>query len=252
MDRIDYLLRDSYHIGVAYGRFDHYRLIDTLRILPREYRSSEEEQGSQEPALGVEEGGLHSAEALLLARYFMFTQVYCHHVRRIYDIHLKDFLQSWLPDGRFSISEEELLRITDNEVTTELFKSARDASHPAHVHAKRVVSRDHFRLLYQRNPEDQDVNRRSSLKIYNGAKELFGNSEIRYDSYRQKSGGLDFPVLARDGRIMSSLSLSDTLARVPVVATDYVFVSQACRKQADIWLKENRKGIITSKGDEDE
>ena len=28
-DRMDYLLRDSYHTGVAYGKFDHYRLIDT-------------------------------------------------------------------------------------------------------------------------------------------------------------------------------------------------------------------------------
>src|SRR5207249_2555651 len=34
VDRIDYLLRDSLHAGVAYGRFDHNRLIDTLRILP--------------------------------------------------------------------------------------------------------------------------------------------------------------------------------------------------------------------------
>ena len=34
VDRMDYLLRDSHHAGVAYGRFDHYRLIDTLRILP--------------------------------------------------------------------------------------------------------------------------------------------------------------------------------------------------------------------------
>src|SRR5208337_237100 len=33
VDRMDYLLRDSHHIGVAYGKFDHYRLIDTLRIL---------------------------------------------------------------------------------------------------------------------------------------------------------------------------------------------------------------------------
>jgi hypothetical protein len=29
VDRMDYLLRDSYHTGVAYGRFDHNRLIDT-------------------------------------------------------------------------------------------------------------------------------------------------------------------------------------------------------------------------------
>jgi uncharacterized protein len=34
VDRMDYLLRDSHHVGVAYGKFDHYRLIDTLRILP--------------------------------------------------------------------------------------------------------------------------------------------------------------------------------------------------------------------------
>ncbi len=82
VDRMDYLLRDSYHAGVVYGRFDHYRLIDTLRILPSEHI------GSKEPVLGVDHGGLRSAEALLLARFFMFSQVYFHPVRRIYDIHL--------------------------------------------------------------------------------------------------------------------------------------------------------------------
>ena len=252
VDRIDYLLRDSHHIGVAYGRFDHYRLIDTLRILPREYRNSEEEPGSQEPTLGIEEGGLHSAEALLLARYFMFSQVYCHHVRRIYDIHLMDFLKAWLPDGQFPTNTEDLLRMTDNEVTSELSAAVRDAMHPAHIHARRVVGREHFRLLYQRNPEDQEMNRRSSQRIFDAARDRFGESEVRYDSYRQKSGGLDFPVLVKDKRIMSSLSLSDTLARVPVVATDYVFVSPGCRKKAEIWLGKNRKEIIASKGDEDE
>ena len=34
VDRMDYLLRDSLHAGVGYGKFDHYRLIDSLRILP--------------------------------------------------------------------------------------------------------------------------------------------------------------------------------------------------------------------------
>ena len=32
VDRMDYLLRDSLHCGVAYGKFDHFRLIDTIRI----------------------------------------------------------------------------------------------------------------------------------------------------------------------------------------------------------------------------
>jgi len=69
VDRMDYLLRDSLHAGVAYGHFDHHRLIDTMRILPVE------QDGSIEPKLGVEIGGIHGAEALLLARYFMFTQI---------------------------------------------------------------------------------------------------------------------------------------------------------------------------------
>ena len=54
VNRMDYLLRDSYHAGVAYGRFDHFRLIDTIRILPK--------VDGDEPTLGVEQGGLHSAE----------------------------------------------------------------------------------------------------------------------------------------------------------------------------------------------
>src|SRR5947207_6827521 len=78
VDRIDYLLRDSHHTGVAYGRFDHYRLVDELRILPSF-------TGSTEPALGINEGGIYSAESMALARYFMFSQVYYHPIRLIYD-----------------------------------------------------------------------------------------------------------------------------------------------------------------------
>ena len=120
VDRMDYLLRDSHHKGVAYGKFDHYRLVDTLRILPQ----SNESEGLQEPALGVEEGGIHSAEALMLARYFIHSQVYFHPVRRIYDIHLRDFLKERLDDGVFSTDLEGHLRMTDNEVTAALREAA--------------------------------------------------------------------------------------------------------------------------------
>ena len=56
VDRVDYLLRDSHHVGVAYGRFDHYRLLDTLCILPSPPTDNGNDTG--EPTLGVEEGGL--------------------------------------------------------------------------------------------------------------------------------------------------------------------------------------------------
>lgn len=75
-DRIDYLLRDSHYAGVAYGKFDHHRLLDTLRLLPKEY------QDSDETAIGVEEGGIFCAESLLWARYLMFSQVYMHPIKK--------------------------------------------------------------------------------------------------------------------------------------------------------------------------
>ena len=98
-DRMDYLLRDSHHVGVAYGRYDLHRLIDTIQILPAPPADDCESSQSGELTLGVELGGLQTAESLLLARYFMFKQVYFHHVRRIYDLHLLDFLKLWLPNG---------------------------------------------------------------------------------------------------------------------------------------------------------
>ena len=107
-DRIDYLLRDLWHTGVAYGRFDPDRLIDGLRLVL--------DPSTDDITLGLDIGGIHAAEALLLARYFMYTQVYFHDVRRVYDRHLQDFLAAWLDEGKFPTDWNELLQITDNEV----------------------------------------------------------------------------------------------------------------------------------------
>ncbi len=92
-DRMDYLLRDSHHAGVDYGRFDWRRLVQTVEVVPGLRGGS--------PTLGVSEGGLHAAEGLILARYFMFTQVYFHKTRVAYDHHLKEALKEILPDGCF-------------------------------------------------------------------------------------------------------------------------------------------------------
>jgi uncharacterized protein len=251
VDRMDYLLRDSHHIGVAYGRFDHYRLIDTLRILPNIDRT-EGDIGSQELALGIEVGGLHSAEALLLARYFMFSQVYCHHVRRIYDIHLKDFLKKWLHQGMFSIELEDLLQITDNEIISELHKAVHDKEHPGHDPARRIARREHFRLLYQRTREDLDVNRESGKAVFEAACREFGDSEVRHDYYVQKEGGLNYPLLSKDNRICSSVTESETLEKVPLVVIDYVYISPECRKIAERWRDKNLKRIITLRKGEEE
>ena len=245
VDRMDYLLRDSIHAGVAYGKFDHYRLIDTLRILPRE------ESDSLEPALGVEEGGIHSAEALLMARYFMYTQLYFHPVRRIYDIHLKDFLKLWLSNGVFSTEVEDHLMITDNEVTASILEAAQNTSSEYHELALRIMNREHFRCIYQRNPVDINKNREAATAIYEAACNMFGEENVRKDKYRQKGRSPDFPVYTKDGRIVSSLLLSDVLLnRLSIIATDYVYVLPEIRGDAKKWLEQNREAIIEPKEEE--
>jgi uncharacterized protein len=106
VDRIDYLLRDSFQTGTSYGKFDHKKLLESLRILP----ASGQAEGGSEPILGVDQGGLHSAEALLLARYFMYEQVYFHPVRRSYDWHLIEFMKAhYASQGSYEQGNESRL-----------------------------------------------------------------------------------------------------------------------------------------------
>lgn len=240
VDRMDYLLRDSLHIGVAYGKFDHYRLIDTLRILPK----SEDEESSTEPTLGLTNGGIQSAEALLWARYFMFSQVYFHPVRRIYDIHLQDFLQNWLEGGKFSIDIEDFLRMTDNEIIVEMQKAVFDNKHPGHIHAKRIIEHKHFKVLYECTPADREININAGKAVYKAACAKFGAEFVRYDRYPGKGGSYFFPVLHR-GKILTSTELSGTLKKTPVVATDFVFIDRTYLTAAVKWFETEHDNIIS-------
>lgn len=245
VDRMDYLLRDSHHVGVAYGKFDHYRLIDTLRILPQP--PSDKADKSVEPTLGIEQGGIQSAEALLIARYLMYSQVYFHHTRRIYDIHLKDFLQEWLPGGLFSTDISDHVSITDNEVNADLYSAAFDSSLPGHESARRIACREHFKVLWDENPDDTAVNTEAGKAIYDAAITEFGADHIRRDEYSQRGGAPNFPVKRRDDKIVSSLSLSKTLNTLPIVSVDYVFASRDVFNDAKRWLAPKKEDIIQIK-----
>ncbi len=64
MDRMDYLKRDSFYTGVAEGNINSERLITMLTVVDGE--------------LVVEEKGTYSVEKFLMARRFMYWQVYLH------------------------------------------------------------------------------------------------------------------------------------------------------------------------------
>ena len=64
MDRLDYLKRDSFYTGVAEGNINAERLITMLNVV--------------DDSLVVEEKGIYSVEKFLMARRFMYWQVYLH------------------------------------------------------------------------------------------------------------------------------------------------------------------------------
>ncbi|NMA69591.1 MAG: HD domain-containing protein, partial [Desulfitobacterium sp.] len=107
MDRMDYLLRDSYYCGVKYGEYDLHRLLDTLTICcPQE--------GIWQ--LGIESDGVQAVEEFVFSRYWMFIQVYFHKTRRILDYYLVEFLKESLRGGKYPEELSEYLELTDNHI----------------------------------------------------------------------------------------------------------------------------------------
>lgn len=241
-DRIDYLLRDSLHTGVAYGRFDHNRLIETLRIIPG---APEGGEGSSDvdAQLGCERGGLESAEALMLARYFMFAQVYYHPARLAYDSHLKDFLAEWLDGGMFPTDPAGHLGYTDNEVLSAIRAAARDPEAAGHDAARRIVKREHFRVAYRRQPDDIGARALTTRAIAAATAKKFSGESVRYGASPRRGDPPDFPVLD-DGSSVSSLSLSEVLTKLPASRNEYVFVEPSIRREARSWIAGNREEII--------
>jgi hypothetical protein len=145
----------------------------------------------------------------------------------------------------------DFLNLTDNEVLVELRKAADDSPHPGHDPAVRIVKRKHFKVLYERNPNDSEKNPECGAAVYKAACEKFGKDAVRHDRYTQKGGGVVFPVKSRDGRIVSSFAASDVLQKVPLVNIDYVLMAPEKKAEADGWLKQEREKIIAPTGEEE-
>lgn len=257
VDRMDYLMRDSYHLGVSYGRFDFIKLIESLRILPR----SSEEGGSREPALGVEIGGIHSAEALLLARYFMYEQVYFHHVRRIYDYHLIEFMRAHYGVDGYNFDTAFHLSQTDNEVLVAMRLAAQDESDPGSASARAVLRRGHFRRVYTRNPTDESLvedaikagdlvpsSEQTDLSpayfLMKQLKKEFDGSTMYYDQYFQSTNSAVFPVLMPDDRIEVSTQVSEVIRNIPLTKVTYIFASPAIAENVTNWIARNRVTVL--------
>jgi len=73
-DRLDYLERDAYFTGTAYGHIDLDRLVRVMRVKDGE--------------IVFKVSGIHAIENVLVSRYHMYWQVYYHPVARAFEANL--------------------------------------------------------------------------------------------------------------------------------------------------------------------
>lgn len=78
VDRMDYLLRDSYFTGTNYGEFDLTRILRVIR--------------PTENGIAFRESGMHAVEDYVLSRYQMYMQVYFHPASRSMEVLLQNLL----------------------------------------------------------------------------------------------------------------------------------------------------------------
>jgi HD superfamily phosphohydrolase len=161
VDKMDYLLRDSLFCGVRYGSYDLERLLDT--IMPLE----DPETGAW--SLGVGEGGVHALEALVMARYYMFTQVYFEVRGKVLELHLSEWLRE--TGTRWPSHPEVFLEEDDATVTARMRQSDT-------LHARAVLYRERYPLAFETDEHLSQAEKRRFEALLPGLEEQFGQGKL--------------------------------------------------------------------------
>jgi len=110
MDRLDYLKRDSFYTGVAEGNINSERLITMLNVV--------------DGNLVVEEKGIYSVEKFLMARRFMYWQVYLHKTGIVAEqllIRILKRAKEIMHEGKVIVCSDALRFFMENRVEKENF-----------------------------------------------------------------------------------------------------------------------------------
>jgi uncharacterized protein len=213
-DRIDYLLRDAQCTGVAYGLIDYHQLIEMLRILPFEERL----------CLGVEENGIQSCEALLLARHFMYRRVYQYPTAKAYAFHLARFMKAYYTRAEFE-DIDSYLRMTDSEILAAMNQASRDPQSRGYQDAKALFLRRHRFKAVELAESSQEASLNEFKKSLNIPDE---SMEWEFSERVREKMGLNFPVLRRSGAICHASSCSQIT--IPPGPAGWVYVSPELEK----------------------
>ena len=132
VDRMDYLLRDSYFAGVHYGKFDLPWLISNLGCHIEGNRAY----------LALHHRAIYAVDHFLIARYHMFLMIYFHHRAVVYEEMLKRFFEEGGDDYQIPSDIETYARVDDYHLYHHL-RSSRNGW------ARRIVERRPFKVFME-------------------------------------------------------------------------------------------------------
>lgn len=209
-DRIDYLMRDSHYTGVAYGIIDYDRLRSRL-VLSR-------------GRVGVLESGISGVESMLIARYFMHSNVYSHHAKVIANKMLQRAIAIAIESR--ALEAAELPVMYDDQLISRL----RDSNIKTVVSlVERIMKRELFkRAFYGRMKKDIDVGEIENAIMKAG----FGRSDFIVHELKLGGGRDDINVVGKDGKAMGALTeLSPLIKTLSEVLMDSKRLLVACDKR---------------------
>jgi hypothetical protein len=223
VDKMDYLLRDSLFCGVRYGVYDLDRLIDTLTPI--------EDPETGAIGLGIEEGGVHAVEALILARYYMFTQVYFNVTGKALEHHLTEWLRSgdrhWASDPARFLAEDDHSTL------------AAMRADPG-VHARAVVDRAHFPLAFETREHPSPAEREAFDAAVPELAERYGEGSIlvvRSAKDPHRLGPSRVLVARADGRVEPMERASQFLRHLTRIDRSRVYARPEIRDEVATRLR---------------
>lgn len=206
-DRIDYLLRDAKSTGLTYGLFDYSQLIEMLCLVSKD-------------KIGIEENGLESCEALLLARHYMYRRLYQYPTIKAYSFHLARLMHHLYQNPKYLHHLNDYLSMSEPDILSYLAKAAKDPNHPDHLDASCITSR---KKRFKAHPIPDTIQEKDLQNFKKKSKIPEALIGWEFSSKKGEKYGLSLPVLKKNGEVVSASKLSEIL--IPAGPRNWVYVA---------------------------
>lgn len=241
MDRLDYLKRDSFYAGTPEGNINSERLISMLNVV--------------EDELVVEEKGVYSIEKFIIARRFMYWQVYLHKTSIVGEQILVNILKrakELVDEGANISASKPLMYFLKNQIdqsnfdeeTLQIFFELDDYDIISAIKnwktaedfvlsnlSKRLLNRDLLKIKIADKPFKQETIEKKNKKVI--SKYGLTADQARYFTFHGKITNLAYndtkqkiKLLTQKGKVKELTDLSDQIkskSLINLVTKYYLF-----------------------------